>query len=326
MTIDKRSLIQLIISQFVLVNRIVSFLPSATEILYLLECQHLLYGVTHQCNFPSEAKSKPQVINSVFDSESMTSLQIEQKIQELAKLQNEYFIINFDLLKKIQPDLIISQGICDVCSPHNREMEKVIRFLGYTPDTLVLDPHTVEDVVQNIVDVAKSVGKVKEGLEIKTSLSNRIENVANTNEDKKPRVICLEWFDPFYICGHWVPQMVEIAGGINGISKTGDRSRKIEFSQISQLDPDILILLPCGFTLDRVLSEYVSLKRNEDWNSLRAVQNDMVFAVDAMSYFSRPSPRLIIGIEILAKIINPKSFVHLVVPVNSYTKLRKDRK
>ena len=307
-----------------MVNRIVSFLPSATEILYLLGCQHLLYGVTHQCNFPSEAKTKPQVINSVFDSESMTSLQIEQKIQELAKLQNEYFIINFDLLKKIQPDLIISQGICDVCSPHNREMEKVIRFLGYTPDTLVLDPHTVEDVIQNIVDVAKSVGKVKEGLEIKTSLSNRIENVANTNEDKNPRVICLEWFDPFYICGHWVPQMVEIAGGINGISKTGDRSRKIEFSQISQLDPDILILLPCGFTLDRVLSEYVSLKRNEDWNSLRAVQNDMVFAVDAMSYFSRPSPRLIIGIEILAKIINPTSFVHLVVPVNSYTKLRKD--
>jgi len=324
MTIDKRSLIQLIISQFVLVNRIVSFLPSATEILYLLGCQHLLYGVTHQCNFPSEAKSKPQVINSVFDSESMTSLQIEQKIQELAKLQNEYFIINFDLLKKIQPDLIISQGICDVCSPHNREMEKVIRFLGYTPDTLVLDPHTVEDVVQNIVDVAKSVGKVKEGLEIKRSLSNRIENVANTNEDKNPRVICLEWFDPFYICGHWVPQMVEIAGGINGVSKTGDRSRKIEFSQISQLDPDILILLPCGFTLDRVLSEYVSLKRNEDWNSLRAVQNDMVFAVDAMSYFSRPSPRLIVGIEILAKIINPKSFAYLVVPVNSYTKLRND--
>ena len=308
-----------------MVNRIVSFLPSATEILYLLECQHLLSGVTHQCNFPSEAKSKPQVINSVFDSESMTSLQIEQKIQELAKLQNEYFIINFDLLKKIQPDLIISQGICDVCSPHNREMEKVIRFLGYTPDTLVLDPHTVEDVVQNIVDVAKSVGKVKEGLEIKTSLLNRIENVANRREDKNPRVICLEWFDPFYICGHWVPQMVEIAGGINGISKTGDRSRKIEFSQISQLDPDILILLPCGFTLDRVLSEYVSLKRNEDWTSLRAVQNDMVFAVDAMSYFSRPSPRLIIGIEILAKIINPKSFAHLVVPANSYTKLRKDR-
>ena len=325
MTIDKRSLIQIIISQIVLANRIVSFLPSATEILYLLGCQHLLYGVTHQCNFPFEAKSKPQVINSVFDSESMTSLQIEQKIQELSKLQNEYFIINFGLLKKIQPDLIISQGICDVCSPHNREMEKVIQFLGYTPDTLVLDPHTVQDVIQNIVDVAQSVGKVDEGLTIKTSLLTRIEHVASANEDKNSKVICLEWFDPFYICGHWVPQMVEIAGGINGISKTGDRSRKIEFSQISQIDPDIVILLPCGFTVDRVFSEYVSLKRNEDWNSLRSVQNDMVFAVDAMSYFSRPSPRLITGIEILAKIINPESFAQLVVPVNSYTKLRKDR-
>jgi iron complex transport system substrate-binding protein len=118
--------------------------------------------------------------------------------------------------------------------------------------------------------------------------------------------------------------MVEIAGGTNEISKTGDRSRKIEFSQISKLDPDILILLPCGFTLDRVLREYVSLKRNVDWNSLRAVKDDMVFAVDAMSYFSRPSPRIITGIEILAKIINPDSFANLVIPENSYTRLRND--
>lgn len=307
-----------------MVNRIVSFLPSATEILYLLGCQHLLYGVTHQCNFPFEAGSKPQIIKSVFDSESMTSLQIEEKIQELAKLQDEYFTINFDLLKKIQPDLVISQGICDVCSPHNREMEKVVRFLGYTPDTLVLDPHTVEDVVQNIVDVAKSVGKDDEGLQIKSSLQNRIEHVASTKKDKNPNVICMEWLDPFYIAGHWVPQMVQIAGGTNGISNTGERSRKIEFSQITQLDPDILILLPCGFTLDRVISEYVSLRRNEDWNSLRAVKNDMVFAVDAMSYFSRPSPRVITGIEILAKIFNPKAFANLVVPENSYARLIKD--
>ena len=307
-----------------MVNRIVSFLPSATEILYLLGCQHLLYGVTHQCNFPFEARSKPQIIKSVFDSESMTSLQIEEKIQELAKLQDEYFTINFDLLKKIQPDLVISQGICDVCSPHNREMEKVVRFLGYTPDTLVLDPHTVEDVVQNIVDVAKSVGKEDEGLQIKSSLQNRIEHVASTKKDKNPSVICMEWLDPFYIAGHWVPQMVQIAGGTNGISNTGERSRKIEFSQITQFDPDILILLPCGFTLDRVLSEYVSIRSNEDWNSLRAVKNDMVFAVDAMSYFSRPSPRVITGIEILAKIFNPKGFANLVVPENSYAKLIKD--
>ena len=307
-----------------MVNRIVSFLPSATEILYLLECEHLLYGVTHQCNFPAEAKSKPQIIKSVFDSESMTSLQIEDKIQELAKLQKEYFTINFDLLEKIRPDLIISQGICDVCSPHNREMERVVRFLGYTPNTLVLDPHTVVDVVQNIVDVARKVGKEDKGLQIKSTLKNRIQRVASTTRNENPNVICLEWLDPFYISGHWVPQMVELAGGINGISSSGERSRKIEFSEISQLDPDIMILLPCGFTFDRVCSEYVSLKRNEDWNSLRAVKNDMVFAVDAMSYFSRPSPRVITGIEILAKIFNPKEFANLVVPDNSYGRLVKD--
>jgi iron complex transport system substrate-binding protein len=304
-------------------NRIVSFLPSATEIIYLLESQDLLFGVTHQCNYPAEAKNKPQVIRSVFDSESMTSSQIEHKIQELSRLQKDFFIINYDLLEQIQPDLIISQGLCDVCSPHNKEMDKAIQFLDNKPDTLVLDPHTVDDIMQNIMDIAKSVGKETVGLNIKVSLTKRIEKIFATR-NKKPKVICLEWFDPFYICGHWVPQMVEIAGGINGISKIGERSRKIDLSQISQFDPDILILLPCGFDIYKVIREYGSLQKNHKWNSLRAIQNDMVFAVDAHSYFSRPSPRIITGIEILAKIINPDSFADLVVPMNSYYRLKKE--
>jgi iron complex transport system substrate-binding protein len=304
-------------------NRIVSFLPSATEIIYLLGSQDLLFGVTSQCNYPAEAKNKPQVIRSIFDSESMTSLQIEDKIQELSRLRNDFFIINYDLLESIQPDLIISQGLCDVCSPHNKEMDKAIQFLGNKVETLVLDPHTVDDIMQNIMDVAKSVGKETVGLDTKVSLTKRIEKISTT-KNKKPKVICLEWFDPFYICGHWVPQMVEIAGGINGITKSGDRSRKIDLSQISQFDPDILILLPCGFDLSKVLREYVSLQKNRKWNSLRAIQNDMVFAVDALSYFSRPGPRIITGIEILAKIINPEFFADLLVPMNSYYRLKNE--
>lgn len=304
-------------------NRIVSFLPSATEIIYLLGSQDLLFGVTSQCNYPAEAKNKPQVIRSIFDSESMTSLQIEDKIQELSRLRNDFFIINYDLLERIQPDLIISQGLCDVCSPHNKEMDKAIQFLENKVETLVLDPHTVDDIMQNIMDVAKSVGKETVGLDTKVSLTKRIEKISTT-KNKKPKVICLEWLDPFYICGHWVPQMVEIAGGINGITKSGDRSRKIDLSQISQFDPDILILLPCGFDLSKVLREYVSLQKNRKWNSLRAIQNDMVFAVDALSYFSRPGPRIITGIEILAKIINPEFFADLLVPMNSYYRLKNE--
>jgi iron complex transport system substrate-binding protein len=305
-------------------NRIISFLPSATEIIYLLGSQDLLFGVTNQCNYPSDAKNKPQVIRSVFDSESMTSLQIEQKIQELSRLQNDFFIINYDLLKKIQPDLIISQGLCDVCSPHKKETFDTIQFLDNKPHSLVLDPHTVDDIMQNILDIAKTVGKETDGSQIKVSLTKKIEKISATNKNNRPKVICLEWFDPFYICGHWVPQMVEIAGGINGISKIGERSRKIDLSQIAQFDPDILILSPCGFDLHKVLQEYGSLQKNNQWNSLRAVQNDMVFAVDALSYFSRPSPRIIMGIEILAKIINPDSSVDLVVPSNSYSRLKKN--
>lgn len=305
-------------------NRIISFLPSATEIIYMLGSQDLLFGVTDQCNYPAEANNKPQVIRSAFDSESMTSFQIEEKIQELSRLQNDFFIINYDLLKIIQPDLIISQGLCDVCSPHKKEILDTIQFLDNKPHSLVLDPHTVDDIMQNILDIAKTVGKETDGSQIKVSLTKKIEKISTTNKNNRPKVICLEWFDPFYICGHWVPQMVEIAGGINGISKIGERSRKIELSQIAQFDPDILILSPCGFDLHKVLQEYGSLQKNNQWNSLRAVQNDMVFAVDALSYFSRPSPRIIMGIEILAKIINPDSSVDLVVPSNSYSRLKKN--
>lgn len=305
-------------------NRIISFLPSATEIIYMLGSQDLLFGVTYQCNYPAEANNKPQVIRSAFDSESMTSFQIEEKIQELSRLQNDFFIINYDLLKIIQPDLIISQGLCDVCSPHKKEILDTIQFLDNKPHSLVLDPHTVDDIMQNILDIAKTVGKETDGSQIKVSLTKKIEKISTTNKNNRPKVICLEWFDPFYICGHWVPQMVEIAGGINGISKIGERSRKIDLSQIAQFDPDILILSPCGFDLHKVLQEYGSLQKNNQWNSLRAVQNDMVFAVDALSYFSRPSPRIIMGIEILAKIINPDSSVDLVVPSNSYSRLKKN--
>ena len=305
-------------------TRIVSFLPSATEILYLLGSQDQLFGVSHQCNFPPQAKNKLQVIKPVFDSESMTSMEIEEKIQELTRLQKDYFIIDFELLKEIRPDLIISQGLCEVCSPHTKETDKAIRYLDEKPQTLVLDPHNVDDILQNIIDVAKTVGQETDGRQIRASLTKRIENISTTFKSNKPKVICLEWFDPFYICGHWVPQMVEIAGGINGISITGERSRKMDFSEIVEFDPDILILLPCGFDLERIIREYESLSHNHQWNSLRAVQTDMVFALDALSYFSRPSPRIITGIEILAKIFNPQSFSNLITPSNAYVRIKKE--
>ena len=305
-------------------TRIVSFLPSATEILYLLGSQDQLFGVSHQCNFPPQAKNKPQVIKPVFDSESMTSMEIDEKIQELSRLQKDYFIIDFELLKEIRPDLIISQGLCEVCSPHTKETDKVIRYLDEKPQTLVLDPHNVDDILQNIIDVAKTVGKETDGRQIRASLTKRIENISTTFKSNKPKVICLEWFDPFYICGHWVPQMVEIAGGINGISITGERSRKMDFSEIVEFDPDILILLPCGLDLERIIIEHECLSHNHQWNSLRAVQTDMVFALDALSYFSRPSPRIITGIEILAKIFNPQCFSNLITPSNAYVRIKKE--
>ena len=231
----------------------------------MLGSQDLLFGVTHQCICPAEAKSKPQIVSSVFESESMASFQIEEKIQELSRLQNDLFIINFDLLKEIQPDLIISQPLCDVCSPHNKELNKTMKFLDNKAQTLVLDPHTVEEIIESIMIIAKALGKEEDGSQIRDSLYRRIEKISNATKFKKPKVVCLEWIDPIYICGHWVPQMVGIAGAINGISKVGERSSKIDYSQITQFDPHIIILLPCGFDLRKVFQEYGPLQKNNQW-------------------------------------------------------------
>ncbi len=301
--------------------RIVSFLPSATETLYQLGAGSEIVGVTHECKFPALARKKPRVIRPSFDPSRMTGQQIDSKIVALMRSGSDIYIVDDKVLKKANPDLIVAQGLCEVCSPFTKEINRAVSVLGGRPDVLVLDPHDLDDILVSIMDIAEKVGRVREGAKLVASLQKRIDAVRNMKIKNRPRVLCIEWLDPLFTAGHWVPQMVEYAGGINGLSTAGEPSRRMDIDEAVEFDPDIIVLLPCGFEISRTLKELPALARNEKWKSLRAVKNNDVYAVNANAYFSKPGPRTVAGIEILAKILHPEASGHIRVPKGSYKKL-----
>src|SRR5579875_808456 len=298
-------------------HRIVSFLPSATEILYELGAGDEVLAVTHECSYPAESKSKPRVIYSSFDPGRMSSKESDKKVGELMNCGMDIYVLDEKGLREAKPDLIIAQGICEVCSPHTKEVNRAVSILESKPDVLVLDPKNLDDILENI----REVGRKDAARKFVAGLQARICRIKETRKGALPKVVCIEWLDPLFTAGHWVPQMVEMAGGINGLSSTGEKSRRMELGEIESFDPDIIILMPCGFDVKRTIEEYGKLLEDKKWAKLRAVREGQVYAVNANEYFSKPGPRTIAGLEILAKIINPDTFRDIDIPRNSIQKL-----
>jgi iron complex transport system substrate-binding protein len=303
--------------------RIVSFLPSATETLYELGAGSQIVGVTHECKFPSQARKKPRVIRPSFNPGQMTGREVDNKIIELMHSGKDIYIVDEKTLKRVSPDLIVAQGLCEVCSPFTKELNRAVSILGSRPDVLVLDPHDLDDILVSMMDVAERIGKVKEGRELVASLQKRIDIVRSmkASSSRRPKVLCVDWIDPLFTAGHWVPQMVEYAGGISGLGSAGEPSRRMDIDEAAQLDPDIIVLMPCGFDINRTLKELPVLARNQKWKSLQAVKSRNVYAVNANAYFSKPGPRTVVGLEILAKILHPEASQHIRVPKSSYKKI-----
>ncbi len=303
-------------------QRIVTFLPSATELIYSLGADDKLFGVTHECNYPSNAKTKPRVISSVFDPASMSSKQIDDKICQLMTDGKQIYNLNKENLLNAKPDLIISQDICEVCSAHTEHVKIAMDMLEKKPEVYTMDPHDVDEILVCIMDISKMIGKETEGNELVDSLVKRLEFVKSKTFEDKPKIVAIEWVDPFFTSGHWIPEMIESAGGENLISTEKMPSRKMELEEIKEANPDIIVMMPCGFDVKRTVSEYNNvLANNPDWHELKAVKEKNVYAVDANSYFSKPSLRTITGIEILAKIIHPDVFGDLQLPENSFVKI-----
>jgi iron complex transport system substrate-binding protein len=303
-------------------NRIVSFLPSATELLFEFGVQENIYGVTHECKYPSDAALKPQVINSAINANELTSKEIDTMTCQLLKDGQDIFVINEKNLKKANPDLIISQKTCEVCAAYTNQVNKALEILQKKPIIHVMDPHNIQEIINSVTELGKVLGKQIRAKEIKDSLKKRIQNVEKFKNNNKPKVLAIEWIEPFFTAGHWIPEMVEIAGGINMISKIGEHSRRLDFQEIIKSDPDIIFMMPCGFDTKRTVSEYNNiLKENKKWNSLKAVKNNKIYAVDANSFFSKPSIRTIEGLEILAKIIQPNNFEDLQIIKGSFSQI-----
>ena len=304
------------------VKRIISFLPSATELIYELGAQERLFGVTHECDYPSDASNKPRVIESIFEPEKMSSQEIDDKICELSERGEEIYKLITENVSNAKPDLIISQEICKVCSAYTNQVKNAIDILEEKPEIYSMSPHNIQEILRCVSDIAEKIEEEERGEEIVNSLNTRINKIKKVPISNRPKVLGIEWIKPFFTAGHWVPEMIENSGGINMITKNGEHSRKMDITEIENADPDVLILMPCGFGVQRTVSEYEKyLKDNSRWNKLRAVREKRVFVVDANSFFSKPSIRVVTGIEILAKILHPEIFTDFEVPTNSFSKI-----
>ena len=298
--------------------RIVSFLPSATEMVYALGLDEQLVGVTHECDYPPQAKNKPVVVRNVLPVETMTQAEIDRAVAERMHSGDSLYQIDEALLRKLSPDLILTQNLCQVCAPSGNEVSQVLQTLEKRPEILWLTPRTITEIFDNLRDLAKATGREALAQDIIDDCNSRIDRLKSlTANCGKPRVFCMEWLDPVYACGHWVPELVKLAGGTDELGREGGESVRISWDQVSDYRADVIVIMPCGFNLQQTMKEvWNSFGRYSPTRSsqaqaffeLPAVREGRVFAVDANSYFARPGPRVIEGAEVLAQIIHPELF------------------
>lgn len=309
-------------------SRILSFLPSATEIIFELGLDDILKGVTHECNYPKRALQIPKIIEPSIDFEQLDSSDIDKKVREMSFKKEPLFKIDVDKIREIKPDLIISQNMCSVCAPFDKEIQRTVEILGYEPRNLVLNPSSLSEIFQSIIVLGKELDREQEALKVTSQLEERINKIKSILHDpvkkhlfdSRPKVLCLDWLNPFYVAGHWVPEMLDIVGakGLNG--QGGLDSHQINSTKIAQLDPNKVILMPCGFDITRTQKEYQKIKDSK-WDSLRANRDKEIYIVNSSAFFSKPSPRIVIGIEILSKIVHPEAFEDIRIPNSGFIKI-----
>ena len=280
--------------------------------MFALGLEDDLVAVTHECDYPPGVRGKPVVVNSVLEGkEKPSSAQIDEVISRSRAEGKSVYLIDSERLREIKPDLIITQGLCDVCAVAENEVTEVCEVLENSPEIISLDPATVGEIIDSILLLGEITGTAERATTLADSLNRRIEAVEKKllNERCRPGVFCLEWLEPPYAAGHWVPEMVKIAGGEPLISKVGEPSFKTTWDEILESSPDYLILMPCGFDIEETLDRIEEVTGGvRQWHALRAVKKGHCYIVDANSYFSRSSPRVVDGIELLAGIIHSDIF------------------
>jgi iron complex transport system substrate-binding protein len=306
--------------------RIVSLLPSATEILFALGLQREIVGVSHECDFPPRARTKPVVIHSRLPHDA-TPAEIDRLVSEYVHRGESLYAVDAEVLESLAPDLIVTQDLCHVCAASPEDLGTALARFERRPEVLCLNPQDLGDVWRDILWVGEEScrGPQAEALvkQIGTrlaALQQQVPLAAN-----RPCVAFLEWLQPFYVGGHWVPEMIHVAGGVDVFGKARTPSFRVHLQDIVEAMPDILLIGPCGYNAQQASDEYRSMDLPEQWNAMPAVRNGRVYALEANSYFSRPGPRLVTGVEALAKLFHPAIVVareaeSAVLPISTSTR------
>jgi iron complex transport system substrate-binding protein len=291
-------------------QRIVSFLPSATEMLCALGLEDQLVGITHECDYPSSVKEKPIVVSSAVPVERMTQAEIDEAVSERIKKGLSVYWVDEKLLRDLAPDLIVTQDLCQVCAPSGNEVTQALNLLPKKPQILWLTPKSLQQIDDNLREIGEATGRLSQAEKLIATGHDRLESIAARTRSLplRPRVFCMEWIDPIYCSGHWVPEMVRIAGGIDELSRQGTDSIRIAWEDVLKWAPEVVIIMPCGCHLNKVMELAPELFGRSGWFDLPAVRAGRVYAVDANSYFARPGPRVIDGTELLAHLIHPELF------------------
>lgn len=290
--------------------RVCSFLPSATEIVFALGLGDEVVGVTHECDYPPAARTKPVVVHSTVEPAVLSSGEIEDAVRASLQTGEGLYVVDPEALRIADPDLIVTQDLCDVCALPAEAVTSAIAGLRRQPKVISLKPERLSEVLADIRHVGAVAGRREEASRLAAELTQRITTVGRLTArvEARPRVLCIEWFDPIYVGGHWVPEMVNLAGGVDVLGKAGEKSRIIPWEEARAAAPEVIVLLPCGFGPERITKEVYLLERLPGWDDLPAVRSGRVYGTDASAYFSRPGPRLVDGLEILAHFLHPDIF------------------
>ena len=279
--------------------RICSLLPSGTEILYSLGLGDQIVAVTHECDYPPETAAKPRITEDLIEQGRMTSVEIDHHVSSNIGRHGTIYRLKQDLLETLEPDLIVTQELCEVCAVSYKEVQHAARVLEGRTRIVSLEPTTLNEMLETILLVGELTGRKDAALEKVQELNARLQRVRERVRDReRPRVYAMEWLDPPFSAGHWVPEMVEIAGGHEVLGKAGLKSERITPERILEAQPEIIVLMPCGFSLERTVEEYRRTRFLPGWSG-------QLYAVDGSSYFNRSGPRLIDGVEILSEIFHP---------------------
>jgi iron complex transport system substrate-binding protein len=286
--------------------RIVSLLPSATEIVCSLGVQDHLVGVTHECDYPPFVQRLPKVTRSLIPP-AASSAEIDTLVRRQLQSGNALYTLDLPMLERLRPDLIITQALCDVCAVAEEEVRAAACRLPGRPKVINLEPQTLTEVLQSIREVGRALGLERRADEVVEALSSRIEAVERRTASLRqyPRVAFLEWLDPPFSCGHWNPELVRLAGGIDQLGKEGRPSRTLRWDEVLAAEPEVVFIACCGFNVERTLGDLSAVHRVPGWEDVPAARSGRVYVADGSQYFNRPGPRLVDSLEMLAHSFHP---------------------